>query len=30
MVLLDAGHYLYRSHPKEISEKIRDFTDGIK
>ncbi|MEK5028228.1 MULTISPECIES: alpha/beta fold hydrolase [unclassified Paenibacillus] len=29
MVLLDAGHYLYRSHPKEISEKIRDFTGGI-
>ncbi len=30
MVLLDAGHYLYRSHPKEISEKIRDFTGVIK
>lgn len=30
MVLLDAGHYLYRSHPKEISDKIRDFTGGIK
>ncbi|MFG1732281.1 alpha/beta fold hydrolase [Paenibacillus sp. 843] len=30
MVLLDAGHYLYRSHPKEISEKIRDFTRGLK
>ncbi|MNI39485.1 2-hydroxy-6-oxononadienedioate/2-hydroxy-6-oxononatrienedioate hydrolase [compost metagenome] len=30
MVLLDAGHYLYRSHPKEISKKIREFTDGIK
>ncbi|WP_195575037.1 alpha/beta fold hydrolase [Paenibacillus sp. 1001270B_150601_E10] len=30
MVLLDAGHYLYRSHPKEISEKIRDFTGEIK
>ncbi|MCR8842572.1 alpha/beta hydrolase [Paenibacillus sp. SC116] len=30
MVLLDAGHYLYRSHPKEISEKIMDFTGGIK
>ncbi|MNW39085.1 haloalkane dehalogenase [compost metagenome] len=30
MVLLDAGHYLYRSHPKEISKKIRDFTGEIK
>ncbi|SDE57777.1 Pimeloyl-ACP methyl ester carboxylesterase [Fontibacillus panacisegetis] len=30
MVLLDAGHYLYRSHPKEISKKIRDFTGDIK
>ncbi|TVX93292.1 alpha/beta fold hydrolase [Paenibacillus agilis] len=30
MVLLEAGHYLYRSHPKEISEKIRDFTGKIK
>ncbi|MWV42562.1 alpha/beta fold hydrolase [Paenibacillus sp. HJL G12] len=30
MVLLDAGHYLYRSHPKEISKKIKDFTSGIK
>ncbi|AKG34787.1 alpha/beta fold hydrolase [Paenibacillus durus] len=30
MVLLDAGHYLYRSHPKEISGKIRDFIGGIK
>ena len=30
MVLLEANHYLYRSHPKEISEKIRDFTGGIK
>lgn len=29
MVLLDANHYLYRSHPKEISEKIRGFTGGI-
>ncbi|OBY77929.1 alpha/beta hydrolase [Paenibacillus sp. KS1] len=30
MVLLEANHYLYRSHPKEISEKIRGFTGGIK
>ncbi|MEC0256808.1 alpha/beta fold hydrolase [Paenibacillus lautus] len=30
MVLLDAGHYLYRSHPTEISDKIRDFTRGLK
>lgn len=30
MVLLDAGHYLYRSHPKEISEKIKDFTKSLK
>jgi len=30
MMLLEANHYLYRSHPKEISEKIRDFTGEIK
>ncbi|MCE3201069.1 alpha/beta fold hydrolase [Paenibacillus sonchi] len=30
MVLLDAGHYLYRSHPKEISSKVRGFMSGIK
>ncbi|MNJ50572.1 Alpha/beta hydrolase family protein [compost metagenome] len=28
MVLLDAGHYLYRSHPEEISGKISSFTEG--
>lgn len=30
MVLLDAGHYLYRSHAKEISVKMKGFMDGIK
>lgn len=29
MVLLEAGHYLYRSHPKEIAEKIKEFTEKI-
>ncbi|AIQ47379.1 alpha/beta hydrolase [Paenibacillus sp. FSL R7-0273] len=27
IILLDADHYLYRSHSAEISEKIRGFTD---
>ncbi|WP_410771516.1 alpha/beta hydrolase [Fontibacillus sp. BL9] len=30
MVLLDAGHYLYRSHSKEIAEKFRGFMQGIQ
>jgi hypothetical protein len=30
MVLMDAGHYLYRSHPQEISEKIKEFTSVLK
>ncbi|GGD94913.1 alpha/beta hydrolase [Paenibacillus nasutitermitis] len=30
MVLLDAGHYLYRSHSKEIAEKFRGFMRGIQ
>ncbi|MBE7680430.1 MULTISPECIES: alpha/beta fold hydrolase [Paenibacillus] len=30
MVLMDAGHYLYRSHPQEISEKIKEFTTELK
>jgi pimeloyl-ACP methyl ester carboxylesterase len=29
MVLLEAGHYLYRSHPTEIAEKIKEFTETI-
>jgi hypothetical protein len=29
MVLLEAGHYLYRSHPKEIAEKIKEFGEKI-
>lgn len=29
MVLLDAGHYLYRSHPKEIAETFRGFMGEI-
>jgi pimeloyl-ACP methyl ester carboxylesterase len=29
IVLLDADHYLYRSHPEEISAEIREFTDGM-
>lgn len=29
MVLLDANHYLYRSHPKEIAEKIKTFSEKI-
>ncbi|RCX20755.1 pimeloyl-ACP methyl ester carboxylesterase [Fontibacillus phaseoli] len=30
MVLLDAGHYLYRSNSKEIAEKFRGFMQGIQ
>ncbi|MGO4791141.1 alpha/beta fold hydrolase [Paenibacillus sp. 2KB_20] len=30
MVLLEANHYLYRSHAKEIAEKFRDFMGGIQ
>ncbi|QNK56554.1 alpha/beta fold hydrolase [Paenibacillus sp. PAMC21692] len=30
MILLDAGHHLYRSHSKEIAEKFRDFMRGIQ
>jgi len=30
MVLLDANHYLYRSHSKVIAAKVRDFTGRIK
>lgn len=29
MELLDANHYLYRSHPKEIAEKFMSFMKGI-
>lgn len=29
IVLLDADHYLYRSHAEEIAEKIRDFTGEL-
>ncbi|MNI54882.1 Alpha/beta hydrolase family protein [compost metagenome] len=30
IVLLDADHYLYRTDAIEISEKVRDFTAGLK
>jgi pimeloyl-ACP methyl ester carboxylesterase len=30
MVLLEANHYLYRSHDKEIAEKFRGFMEGIQ
>ncbi|WP_405104438.1 alpha/beta hydrolase [Paenibacillus sp. FSL K6-1217] len=29
MELLDANHYLYRSHPKQIAEKFMSFMRGI-
>ncbi|MFD7525973.1 alpha/beta hydrolase [Paenibacillus chitinolyticus] len=30
VVLLEAGHYLYRSHSKEIAENFREFMKEIK
>lgn len=29
MVLLEAGHYLYRSHPQEIADRIKEFSNKI-
>ncbi|WP_245608590.1 alpha/beta fold hydrolase [Saccharibacillus sacchari] len=30
VILLDANHYLYRSHPQEIAEGVRAFMQGLK
>ncbi|OWA33981.1 alpha/beta hydrolase [Saccharibacillus sp. O16] len=29
VMLLDANHYLYRSHPREIGQKVQDFLSTI-